>query len=125
MKRIKHVKKILSAFLAGILNGFLGTGGGVALYFSLTKEGADKRAYATASVGILFLSLQTLFLYQNAAVSPETVSPFLPFLAIAGGALGTYLLGKVNSFTLRLIFAILLLISGGYTIGKELYHAFA
>ncbi|MBE6568340.1 MAG: hypothetical protein E7657_06755 [Ruminococcaceae bacterium] len=125
MNRIKHLKRILSSFFAGILNGFLGTGGGVALYFALSKEGADKRAYATASVGVLLLSLQTVFLYRSAAASPEEISPFLPFLAVAGGALGTFLLGKVNSFTLRLIFALLLLGSGGYTIGKEIYYALA
>lgn len=124
MKTKKQIKKVLASLFAGILNGFLGTGGGVPLYFALAKEGG-KSAYATASVGVLLLSLQTLFLYRGAAVLPESVSPFLPFLAIAGGALGTVLLGRVKLFTLRLIFALLLLASGGYTIGKEIYFALA
>jgi len=117
--------RITTSFFAGMLNGFLGTGGGVPLYFLLSKEGGDKRAYATASVGIFLLSLQTLFLYRSASVPLEAVTPLLPFLAVAGGALGAFLLGKVNSFTLRLIFGLLLLGSGGYTVGKEIYLAFS
>jgi hypothetical protein len=35
------------------------------------------------------------------------------------------LLGKTNAFALRLVFGILLLVSGGYTVGKELYLALA
>ena len=125
MKKNNRFKRIVFSFFAGLLNGFLGTGGGVALYFSLSKEGADKEAYATASVGVFLLSLQTVFLYRKAAVSLQTVSPFLPLLAVVGAVVGAFLLGKVNSFTLRLVFALLLLVSGGYTIGKELFYAFA
>ena len=114
-----------TAFLAGVLNGFLGTGGGVPLYFSLSKEGADQRAYATASVGVLLLSFLTVFLYRGDAVSPDTVTPFLPFLAVLGGATGALLLGRVRPFLLRFIFGLLLLLSGGYAIGKEIYLALA
>ncbi len=95
------------------------------LYFVLAKEGGDKRAYATASVGVLLLSLGTLFLYRSSSASFEAVTPFLPFLAVAGGTLGAFLLGKVNAFTLRLIFGLLLLFSGAYSIGKEIYFAIA
>ena len=111
-----------ASFFAGILNGLLGTGGGIPLYFILSKEGGDKRAYATASAAVLLLSLQTVFLYQGDAVSPDTVSPFLPFLAVLGGSIGALLLGKIDRRLLRLIFALLLLFSGAYTMGKELYY---
>ena len=125
MQKNKSHKEIFPAVFAGVLNGFFGTGGGVPLYFSLARKEDDATAYATASVGVLILSLQTLFLYRGAAVSPESVSPFLPFLAVVGGTIGTRLLGKTNAFALRLIFGILLLISGGYTVGKEIYLAFS
>ena len=123
--RSKCKKRVVASLLAGILNGFLGTGGGVPLYFTLSREGAGKGAYATASVGVLLLSLQTVFLYRGAAVSPLTVSPFLPFLAVFGGAVGALLLGRINDRALRFVFGLLLVFSGGYTIGKELYLAFA
>lgn len=119
----KRLSRIAATLLAGLLNGLLGTGGGVPLYFVLSREGADKRAYATASVGVLLLSAQTLFLYRGAAAPLAAVTPFLPFLAIAGGFVGACLLGKLNPFALRLIFGLLLLFSGIYTVGKEAYLA--
>lgn len=125
MKKRICFKQSCFSFLAGVLNGFLGTGAGIPLYYGLSKEFADKKAYATASVGVLLLSLQTLILYSGATASPQEVTPFLPFLAILGGALGALLLGKIKAYTLRLVFAVLLLVSGGYTVGKEIYLAFS
>lgn len=119
----KRLSQIAATLLAGLLNGLLGTGGGVPLYFALSHDGADKRAYATASVGVLLLSAQTLFLYRGAAPPLTAVTPFLPFLAITGGFVGARLLGKLNPFALRLIFGLLLLFSGIYTVGKEAYLA--
>ena len=120
----KNVKRhIPAALFAGLLNGLLGTGGGVPLYFSLSRTEADKNAYATSSVGILLLSLQTVLLYRGGAVSFATVSPFLLFAAIGGGVLGAALLGRIKTRLLKLIFSLLLLFSGGYLLGKELWHA--
>ena len=114
---------IPAALAAGLLNGLLGTGGGVPLYFSLSRTQSDKRAYATSSVGILLLSLQTVFLYRGNAVSLLSVSPFLLFAAILGGATGALLLGRLKTDLLRLLFSALLILSGGYLLGKELFHA--
>ncbi len=120
----KSLKKhIPAALIAGLLNGFLGTGGGVPLYFSLSRTEKDKSAYATASVSILLLSLQTALLYRGDAIAFATVSPFLLFAAIGGGVLGAALLGRVKTRLLKLLFSLLLLFSGGYLLGKELWHA--
>ncbi len=123
-KKSHPLLRVGASLLAGVLNGLLGTGGGVPLYFMLSKEGGDKRAYATASVGVLLLSMQTFFLYREASVSLNTVTPLLPILAVLGGGMGALLLGKFNTRLLRLFFALLLLFSGGYTVGKELYFVF-
>lgn len=119
------IHRVIAAILAGFLNGLLGTGGGVPLYFALSKEGAEKKGYATASIGILLLSLQTLFLYRHDSVPPQTVTPFLPFLAIIGGTIGAMLLGKIPTKPLRILFSLLLIGSGAYLVGKELYFAVA
>lgn len=121
----KRFGRIVASLFAGVLNGLLGTGGGIPLYFMLSKEGEDKRAYATASVCVLLLSAQTLLLYRGAATSLTAVSSFLPLFAVLGGSLGAFLLGKVNTRLLRLFFGLLLLFSGGYTMGKELYFVFS
>ena len=120
MKRNRTIP--LAAILAGIINGLLGTGGGVPLCLLLSRVQEEKVAYATASLGVLLLSLQTVLLYRGAALPFTEVSPLLPFLAVAGGALGAFLLGKVNVKLLRLLFAALLTFSGAYLLGKELYH---
>ena len=108
---------------AGVNNGLLGTGGGVPLYFALSRRGADKGAYATASVGVLLLSLQTVLLYRTGGADLFGVSPLLPLLAVGGGALGALLLGRINTRLLRGLFAGLLLFSGAYILGKEIFLA--
>ena len=100
------------AACAGVINGLLGTGGGVPLYFFLSRRDADKRAYATASAGVLLLSLQTLFLYRGSGTDFFDVSPLLPLLAVMGGVLGALLLRRINERLLRWLFSILLLFSG-------------
>lgn len=115
--------RALAALVAGFLNGLLGTGGGVPLCLYLDRTGAGRRAYATASVGVLLLSLQTVLLYRSAGVSPTEVSPFFPMLAAFGGALGAALLDSAPKKLLRLLFGGLLLLSGAYLGGKELYLA--
>lgn len=122
-EKSKKTRHFGAALWAGILNGLLGTGGGVPLYFSLSRNGADRSTYATASVGVLLLSLQTAFLYRNSDASFHAISPFFPFLALLGGAVGALLLGRVNTRLLRGLFGGLLLFSGTYLLGKELFLA--
>lgn len=114
-----------AACLAGLLNGLLGTGGGIPLCLLLSREGADREAYATSSVGVLLLSLQTVLLYRDGAVPLTEVTPFLSLAATAGGALGALLLPRVPKRTLSFLFGGLLLLSGCYLGGKELYLAFS
>lgn len=121
---MKSKKKILLAsILAGILNGLLGTGGGVPLTLMLSENGSEKQAYATASLGVLLLSLQTVFLYRGSAVPFSEISPLLPYVAVIGGALGAFFLGRIKVNLLRLLFAGLLTFSGAYLIGKEIFLA--
>lgn len=117
--------RVAAACLAGVLNGLLGTGGGIPLCLALSREGADREAYATSSVGVLLLSLQTVLLYRESAVPLTEVTPFLSLAATLGGALGALLLSRVPKRALGLLFGGLLLLSGCYVGGKELYLAFS
>ena len=94
------------------------------LSYAISRREDEKTAYATASVSIMLLSLQTVFLYRNTETPIKALSPFLPVLAIGGGALGALLLGRVKTRFLRGLFAFLLILSGGYLLGKEIYLAF-
>ena len=118
----KTLRQSLGAAAAGFLNGMLGTGGGVALWFALRTEKDRRRAYATSSVGVLLLCLQSLYLYRESHIF-ASFSPFFLFFAVLGGAVGAFLLGKVKRTVLRRIFSFLLIGSGTYLLLKELYHA--
>ena len=120
----KKARNILPAVLAGILNGLLGTGGGVPLWFAVNAKKDRRTAFATASTGILILSLVSMFLYSgNAVLIPNTFSYVLWF-ALLGGALGAYLLRYAPLSLLRLIFSFLLIGSGAYSIIRTVYDVF-
>ena len=114
----------VSALLSGMLNGFFGTGGGVALWFASAKQGNEKQAFATSSVGVLILSLFSAFLYGQTATPFSRITPLFVLLAVLGGAVGATLLGRLPTRSLRLLFAFLLIGSGAYAIWKGVSHAF-
>ena len=121
------VKNILLSFvslLSGLLNGFFGTGGGVPLWFAAVKEGDERRAFATTAAGVLILSLFSAFLYGKGVSPFAHVTPLFVFLSVVGGATGAALLGRVPTALLRHIFALLLILSGAYALGKGIQDAF-
>lgn len=111
------------SFLSGILNGFFGAGGGVALWFAAERKGDAKRAFATSSVGVLILSLFSALLYGKNAAPFAHITPLFILLSVCGGAVGAALLGRLPTRVLRLLFAFLLIGSGAYAIFKGVHHA--
>lgn len=105
-----------AGFGAGIVNGLLGTGGGILLLLVLRRYADTKDAFASALVCVLPLSVLSVFLHlQNGSLSPDMlITDALPYLlgAIPGGLLGAYLLDRLKPSVLQLIFAALLLFSG-------------
>lgn len=108
-------KLIVCGALAGIVNGLLGSGGGiilVPLFLSWIKlEG--KKAFATSVSVTLPLSLATMAVcYFNGDVPP--FSKALPYLigGGVGGILAGSLLKKLSVVWLRRIFGALLIIGG-------------
>lgn len=112
------------ALLSGVLNGFFGTGGGVALWFAAGKRGNERNAFATSSVGVLILSLFSAFLYAENAQPFLHITPLFVLLSVLGGAVGASLLGRIPTRVLRLLFALLLIGSGAYAVWKGVSHAF-
>ena len=103
-------------FGAGIVNGLLGTGGGILLLFVLRRHADTKDAFATALACILPLSVLSVILHlRNGSLPPDILSAdALPYLigAVPGGLLGAYLLDRIKPTVLQFIFAALLLFSG-------------
>ena len=102
------------SFVAGGINGFLGTGGGIIFIFMLsflTKNNA-KDNYATSLCATLFISFLGLFAYlKNSNVDFKIIGQVgLP--AMLGGAFGALLVDKIQTKWLNAIFAGLIIYSG-------------
>ena len=107
----------LSGVLAGFVNGFFGTGGGLIIFSTLTFIGCDtRRSLATANFGILILSVLSFFLYlKTGALDRESTIGFLKtdaLLAVIGGGVGAWLSGKLSPSLLKRIFSILVIVCG-------------
>ena len=121
---VKKTRTIFPALLAGLLNGLLGTGGGIALWFAVSVQKDRRTAFATASAGVLLLCLVSVFLYRDNASEVSDKLVFAIWLALIGGTLGALLLRHLPLSLLRLIFSFLLIGSGSYSIIRTAYDVF-
>lgn len=110
---------IAAGFLAGIVNGLLGTGGGIILLLILRQcSGKDrKNAFAASLFCILPLSVLSLLLYiGNGSVRAGDVfvRHHIPMAAgaLIGGAAGAYLLDLLKLPFVEKLFALLLIFAG-------------
>lgn len=104
-------------FAAGLINGLLGAGGGIILVFAISyfcrHTLSDSRdVYANALVVTLVLTLTSTVLYILGGNAPPSDLSAIVLPAAAGGLAGGLLLGRISSNALRLLFAVLLVISG-------------
>ncbi len=113
---LKKIKKPLSAFLAGLLNGMLGTGGGIPLWFAVNAEKNRRTAYATSSAGVLILCIVSILLYRSEWIAPQGLTLISFWVALVGGACGAILLKRMPLSLLRILFSLLLIGSGGYSL---------
>lgn len=105
----------ICAILAGAVNGFFGTGGGIVLVFALSLLPEDDRVtardkFATVIAVILPLSLASAFTYGR-AISLELASPYI-VPGIIGGVIGALLLDRINVNFLKKLFAAMVLWAG-------------
>ncbi|MDR2047495.1 MAG: TSUP family transporter [Clostridiales bacterium] len=116
-------EKINAAFLfiagaaVGFVNGFFGGGGGmlaVPILFALRKN--IKKAHATAMAVILPLSAVSGVIYFIKGAADIPVLLIAGGGVIAGGVLGAFLLKKIKNEGLALLFYVLMVLSGIYSL---------
>ena len=113
---------VTSAFcvLGGILNGFLGAGGGILIGLVLTKllkkDGellCDRRdIYANVQLAMICVSLVSLSIYSSRGGVNFSTADWIILPALAGGAVGSLILRKISSNTVGKTFAVLVIWSG-------------
>ncbi len=115
-KRISLPLLLFCGTAAGFINGLLGAGGGVVLIFVLSAvlgQQADGRdIYANALAITLPVTLFSL--RQYAAAGSLLTDGFwrLAIPAVLGGALGGYLLDRIDTAWTKRIFAAVIIVSG-------------
>lgn len=103
------------AIFAGIVNGFLGTGGGIVLMFALSlipnsDDTSTRDRFATLIAVILPLSLVSVLTYGK-SVDLSTASPYI-VPGILGGIAGALLLDKLSVKIVKRLFAAMVIWAG-------------
>lgn len=117
-KTIENFLGITIAFAAGIVNGLLGTGGGIILVFWLAFVMKSDRGYsprdvfATVISIVLPMSLVSLWVYaSDGGIDFGNAAEYL-LPGVAGGVSGAFLLNKINVKLLKKIFAVMVIYAG-------------
>ena len=103
--------------LAGIINGFVGTGGGIILIFLFYllrsgDEGDFKNDLVTTVAAVIPMSAVALFFYARGSNVDFYIIGRL-FIPIAlGGVTGAYLMSRIDKKWLTVIFSALMIYSG-------------
>jgi len=103
----------VSGIAAGVVNGLIGTGGGIILVLTLSKSMKNtKDVFATVIAAILPMSAVSAVSYAvggNVSIG-ETAVYIIP--AIIGGVIGAVLLDKIGVKWLKILFSGLVIYSG-------------
>lgn len=103
------------SFLAGIVNGFLGTGGGILLMAALAflptnSDSSVRDKFSQVIAVILPLSLISVISYGE-AISLKSASPYI-IPGIIGGVCGAFLLDKLSVNIIKKLFAVMIIWAG-------------
>ena len=113
---------VLSGALIGGINGFLGAGGGMLLVplLQYVLKIDDKKSHATAVFVILPISLISGIVYVIKGAIDWSV--FLPIAigSVVGGIVGTFLLKKMKSEVVNLLFWGVMIASGLWIVFSNL-----
>ncbi len=112
-KKLSRPLFAISGVILGVINGLLGSGGGMIAVPLLKKMGLDQRtAQANAVAVILPVSIVSIVFYAISGNLP--LYDTLPFAlgGVLGTFLGTFLLQKMSNKWLNIIFSALMIYAG-------------
>ncbi len=107
---MKNKISSLIGLLAGMLNGLLGSSGGMIIVPMLSRLGLEKdKAHATSVCIVLPLCIFSSCIYFfSGRISVMDVSPYLLW-GLIGALIGSYLLTRIHPVFLKRVFGIVVL----------------
>jgi uncharacterized membrane protein YfcA len=114
MKKTKSFGNILVGFLAGIISGFFGAGGGLILvpYMTLFLKEDEVKARGTTIMCIFLMVLTSSFFYFKNSYIDWNLGIKCAIGGIVGGVIGSKLLININKKILQMLFILFLIYSG-------------
>lgn len=112
---LTNIGYIVTGAAAGLINGLLGTGGGIVIIYALSrldKNGCAKDHFATALTAILPVCVVSAgaYLSRGSFDIKDVYIYILP--AAAGGLIGAFLLDKLKTSLVNKVFSFLLIFAG-------------
>lgn len=109
----QKIKFSLLGFIAGILNGIFGAGGGLLVVPMLEAQGIEpKKAHATSIAIILPLSIISAVMYFLNGVQMDLPTLWIVVpLGILGAVAGSFLLMKMKNKLLKKLFGVVMIVS--------------
>ena len=119
-KWVKNTLFCFIALLAGAINGFIGTGGGILLVFALSglQEIEKKDAFATSLCITVPISAIAFFNYYKAESANLSLLKDMWLPVLLGGMVGALLVDKLRASWLSCIFGGLVIYAGACLIFK-------
>ncbi len=104
----------IGSFVAGGINGFVGTGGGIlfVLLLSYLTKNEKKDNFAITLCATVPISIVGLFAYYRAGAIDFQALPYISIPTVLGGFLGAILVDKLKVKWLNGLFAVLIIYSG-------------
>ncbi len=109
-----RMKLIATGSAVGLINGFMGGGGGIFVVIALTLIVGmhQKYAHATAILIILPVSIVSATVYIIGGNVNWLMTLFATIGVVTGGIVGAFALKKLDDKWLKLVFAFILLLAG-------------
>lgn len=115
--RLRYAVAVITAVGAGLVNGIIGTGGGIVLaylfaYLSKGEDSDTKDHLACAMAVTLPVSLISLFTYKAGYFESFSHFAVTALPAAAGGVIGAVISDRVKAEILKKVFAVLVIYAG-------------
>ena len=109
-----NLKLVAIGCAVGLINGFMGGGGGIFVVLALTfvVGMSQKNAQATAIFIILPVSIASAIIYIVGGNVDWAVTLYATIGVVLGGLVGSFLLNKIDDKWLKLFFSCILIFAG-------------